>query len=301
MPQIMIDTATDTIDSLRRFATLLQDEADSREEATNRLLENVPAGTSDKLPPALIAQVKAIQAAEQQPIVDTAAIFRKQPAGLDGHGENPAAPLVVMPPVLQTAPLAPPMATAAVLPAMTPAAATTAVVLDSAGIPHDTRIHQDTRKMNKNNTWQNKRGLDKDLLAAVTAELKAAWGKPEVMPAAQAAEVPAAALAPLPPAAPVAPPPPPVIPAMVAPTPPVADGVAPLPPVNPPIPGAVVGFRELMQKITTNTNAGTLNNEQVDAALGSVGIGARQLIALVSKPELVPAVSAYLDACLAAA
>lgn len=304
MPQIMIDTATDTIDSLRRFATLLQDEADSREEATTRILENVPAGTSDKLPPALIAQVKALQAAEQQPIVDTAAIFRKQPAGLDGHGENPAAPLAVMPPVLQTAPLAPPMVTAAALPAMTPAAATTAVVLDSAGIPHDPRIHQDTRKMNKNNTWQNKRGLDKDLLAAVTAELKAAWGKPAEPPAAMVAAgnailvaqgLPPVPAAPLPPTAPVAPPPPPAIPAAV-----VADGVAPLPPVNPPVPGAITGFRELMQKITSNTNAGKLSNEQVDAALASVGLPPRQLIALVNQPALIPGMSAYIDACLAA-
>ena len=53
-----------------------------------------------------------------------------------------------------------------------------------------------------------------------------------------------------------------------------------------------------MQKITTNTNAGKLSNDQVDAALGSVGLPPRQLIALVNQAALIPAVSAYIDACL---
>lgn len=55
-----------------------------------------------------------------------------------------------------------------------------------------------------------------------------------------------------------------------------------------------------MQKITSNTNAGKLSNEQVDAALASVGLPPRQLIALVNQPALIPGMSAYIDACLAA-
>lgn len=281
MPQIMIDTSTDSVESLRRFATLLQDEADSREEQTSKLFESadVPAGTLEA------------------PHVDTAAIFAKKPAGLDGHGE-PAAPLAPAAPAI--VPAAAPSGTVAPLapaaPAQAPAQVGT-VVLDSSGIPHDARIHQDTRKMNKDGTWQNKRGVDKALLAVVTAELLTAWSKPAApAPLVLDGTPPPARVAASPPVAP----PPPAAPPLAPPPGPVASGVAPLPPVNPPAPGGITGFRELMQKVTTNTNAGKLSNEQVDAALASVGVPPRQLIALVNQPALIPGVSAYIDACLAA-
>lgn len=45
--------------------------------------------------------------------------------------------------------------------------------LDSSGLPYDARIHSSTRARNNDQTWRNKRGVDKDLLASVTAELRA--------------------------------------------------------------------------------------------------------------------------------
>ncbi len=288
MTQLMVDTALDTVDSLHRVAKFIMDEADARfEKAEPPNDAQVPAGTSTALPAALIEAVKIMQGAqkaaaplppdEAPPEVDTAAIFGKKPAGLDGHGEAPPAPVSGA-----TAPAAPttaPSVGTATAPAGT-------VVLDSSGIPHDARIHQDTRKMNKNGTWQNKRGVDKDLLAVVTAELKAAWSKPaDVAPVAPAAPAaPVTQVAPPPPAAPA-------IPAAAGQPASVLPGQAP---------GAIVGFRELMQKITVNTNGGKLSNDQVDAALASVGLPPRQLIALVNQPTLIPSVSAYIDACLAA-
>jgi hypothetical protein len=322
LTQLMIDTQTDSVDTLHRVAKFLMDEADARFEKGDRTYPApsdtapavisrddsgaaVPAGTDtavqfaarDAIGPPVPPIAPNLDVFAPDTNIDTAAIFRKNaPAGLDGHGETPSnvLPFVAPPPPVSgaTAPAAslrnvpePRTAETATVPGAT-------VVLDSAGIPWDARIHQDTRKMNKNKTWQNKRGIDKDLLAAVTAELQAAWGKPAAAPAPAFSS------------APVAPPPPPVAPvvaqaAPVAPQPPVAPA-PPGPPGVPPAPGVIVGFRELMQKITSNTNSGKLSNEQVDAALGSVGLPPRQLIALVNQPTLIPGVSAYIDACLAA-
>lgn len=280
----MIDTVTDDLPTIRRTATLLQDIADQREESDTALAESIRNDLND-----VPAGTKGVEP-EAPPVVDTAAIFGRpsaarlddgslaQPAGLDGHGAAPPPP--PLPPVI--VPPAPPAPLALVPSAGLP------VELDSAGIPHDARIHQDSRKKNKDDTWQNRRGLDKTTLAAITAELK--------FNAQQQQRQPAPPTAPAPPIAPagVAPPPPPPV---TVPVPPVgASGLLPGA-----APGGIVGFRELMQKITANTNSGKLTNEQVDAALHSVGLPPRQLIGLVSAPELIPNVTSYIDACLAAA
>lgn len=47
------------------------------------------------------------------------------------------------------------------------------VELDINNIPWDARIHAASRNKNANLSWRNKRGVDKDLLAQVEAELKA--------------------------------------------------------------------------------------------------------------------------------
>jgi len=48
------------------------------------------------------------------------------------------------------------------------------VDLDSAGLPWDSRIHSEKKTTIKNGTWKVKRGTDKQLVADVLAELKAA-------------------------------------------------------------------------------------------------------------------------------
>jgi hypothetical protein len=54
-----------------------------------------------------------------------------------------------------------------------------------------------------------------------------------------------------------------------------------------------------MQTITANTNTGKLNNDEVDAALKSVGLPPRQLISLVQNPDKVQGVADYIAAVLA--
>jgi hypothetical protein len=44
--------------------------------------------------------------------------------------------------------------------------------VDSRGLPWDERIHAGTKVLNVDGTWRNKRGVDKNLLAQVEAELQ---------------------------------------------------------------------------------------------------------------------------------
>lgn len=44
---------------------------------------------------------------------------------------------------------------------------------DSAGIPWDERIHASTKATNKDGSWRNKKGVDKELVKQVTDELRA--------------------------------------------------------------------------------------------------------------------------------
>lgn len=53
------------------------------------------------------------------------------------------------------------------------AAEARARMVDSTGLPHDTRIHSDPPKTNKDGTWRARRGVDEELVQTVTAELRA--------------------------------------------------------------------------------------------------------------------------------
>jgi len=260
--QLMIDTAADTTTLMRRAAQFLITEADARD-------------ADESTPPAfrIPALTPAAPVREAAPVIDTAAVFAKKPAGLDGHGETKtAAPVILTDVAPVPIPVAPP-APIAIVPAA-PAAPAAPAEYDSAGIPWDARIHQTAKGKKTDATWKLKKGLDPSIATAVMAELR------NVTPAA------------------VAPPPPATAP--VAPPPPATDtsSIAAVP--GTPAQGSVTAFRELMQKITANTNTGKLTNDEVDAALKSVNLPPRQLISLVQNPDKVGGVAAYIDAVLAA-
>lgn len=271
----MIDTAADTTTLMRRAAQFLITEADARD--------------ADENTSGLVHPLKIVPAPrEEAPKIDTAAIFGKQPAGLDGHGEakttapvilTDVAALIAPPPPVILPPPAPLPPVASAGPAQS---AAHPVERDSSGLPYDARIHQTARGKKRDGAWKNQKGLDPAVIAAVTAELR------------NTASVAGPALAP--------PPPPPAPTAPVAPPPPVgtANTSQPAPVPGASAQGSVTAFRELMQKITANTNTGKLTNVQVDAALQSVGLPARQLISLVQNPDKVADVAAFIDACLAA-
>lgn len=112
-------------------------------------------------------------------------------------------------------------------------------VKDSRGLPWDGRIHASSMATNADGSWRNKRGVDKDLLAAVEAELE---GRTEAMAAP-------ASLGDL------VPPPPPAEPASLGdaplvPPPPAPAEAAPPPPPPAPATDEVVTFQECMTLFT---------------------------------------------------
>lgn len=263
--QLMIDTAADTTTLMRRAAQFLITEADARDADESGLVH----------PLKIIPAPLMLPTRETAPVIDTAAVFAKAQA---------PAPIAPLPPVVL--PLAPPPPVAPIAPAPPVASAGVSqltagpVERDSTGLSYDARIHQTARGKKRDGAWKNQKGIDPDMVKLVEAELRG--------------QLPGST-APLPPVTQVAPPPPAAAPVAAEPGP-VAGGPASLAPANP---SGVTAFRVLMQTITANTNTGKLTNDEVDAALASVGLPPRQLISLVQNPDKVQGVGDYIAAVLA--
>lgn len=262
--QLMIDTAADTTTLMRRAAQFLITEADARDADESGLVH----------PLKIIPAPLMLPTRETAPVIDTAAVFAKAQA---------PAPLAPLPPVVL--PLAPPPPVAPIAPAPPVASAGVSqltagpVERDSTGLSYDARIHQTARGKKRDGAWKNQKGIDPDMVKLVEAELRG--------------QLPGST-APLPPVTQVAPPPPA---AAVATQPaPMASVAAPIPSGDTP----ATDFRKLMQTITSGTNSGKLTNDEVDAALKSVGLPARQLISLMQNPDKVQGVGDYIAAVLAA-
>lgn len=179
---------------------------------------------------------------------------------------------------------------------------------DSRGFPWDERIHTGTKATNADGTWRNKRGVDKDLIAAVEAELR---GEPAAPAAAPVSGDGSAASIPAP--APTAPPPPPPPAAPVAtesgvaaaapvtseiPNPPapaapvVAGGIPAAPPAPPP--AGVPTFVDVMNLVKARQQPnGPLSPADVTGA--AVGLGLTSLIDL-NKPENAAVIPLFMQA-----
>lgn len=168
----------------------------------------------------------------------------------------------------------PPAATSA--PAVTPsppAVPPNMSELDADGLPHDPRIHSDGRAKNADLRWRKRRNVSDEVVAAVTAELKAIVGAvqpaPPALPAGAHAEAPnveptvvdAAAVFGGTPAPVVTIPVPPPVPAFVPPTPiPAAAGDSP------------TTFNELMPRIMAAIGQNRIGQAQVHAACMAAGV-----------------------------
>lgn len=202
---------------------------------------------------------------------------------------NPfAAPALVAPAVQAPAVLSPPSA------ATVPTAAPTGMVLDSEGLPWDSRIHGETKTQNKDGTWRAKRGLnDGAMVQRVKAELLA-------LVATSATTGAAPVLAPPPAVAPMLTPPVQPAPVVMAPPPEVA--AAPLAP--PPaatvatVPGAPVTFLQLFTLVNDATKAGKLSDDMVIAVLKPFGLGG--VTQSASRPDLIPTLYAQFAAMVGA-
>ena len=167
------------------------------------------------------------------------------------------------------------------------------VEVDKDGLPWDGRIHTESKAMNADGRWRNKRNLDAALKAQVEAELR------QVMGAAPAPLVPTVAPSvPTASASPVAVPLPPSVP-----TPPVA-GAAPSMPVAPnAAPAGEVPqdarqqFVGLVGRASAAIQAGQVTPAEVTQICAAAGVPALPLLA--NRLDLVAHVAGQVDALIA--
>jgi len=216
--------------------------------------------------------------------------------GYDGEETNtgnvPPPPPPPPPTAGTAAPASPPAPPA---PSAAGVSTVASVELDAAQMPWDARIHQKSRNKMKNGCWKVIKGLDKNILAAVTAELAASKGAsaPVLLPQGSSS-VP---VPPVPPSVPTGvdnvptPPAPPVVP-----VPPVA-AVGAVPPAPPAADTGGITFRGLIDKITEATKASKITPADVSRLCQHHG--APNLMELNKMTSLVPLVNASVDKVLA--
>lgn len=166
-----------------------------------------------------------------------------------------------------TVPPVPVMAT----PVAPPVPPAPGIDVDKNGLPWDGRIHASSRAQNADGTWRQKRGVEDALVQTVEAELRQTMGIGQ----------PAAVPVPPPFVAPVAPPVPPAITTPDT----VSAGATPIASPS----DAQMTFPVLMQKITSKFATKELSQEQIQAAVASVGLPSLPMLG--SRPDLVPQVA----------
>lgn len=229
-----------------------------------------------------------------------------------------AAPLVVDPVALLgasstpevPAPAAAPVAPAAAAPAPTPTPAPVVTtlppnaLLDSEGLPWDARIHSEGKAQNASDgKWRKRRGIPDDLVAAVTAELKALMGVSAATPVTTSVAAPIAApiaaaeepaLDPVaafaPPASPAVPTPPPPAPVFVPPAPIPTDAT-----------DGPTTFNDFMSRVMAAMGQQRINQAQIQAACASQGVPSLAALtaAQAQDPTTVPRVWAEVQKVMA--
>jgi hypothetical protein len=158
----------------------------------------------------------------------------------------------------------------------TPSVSTAGVTLDKEGLPWDARIHASSRTQNADGTWRLKRGLQKDHLDKVTAELRQVMAIPSPAPGPQLVPPPPAAIAHAPQSA------------VPAPPPPVADEVS-----------MRQKYIDLFGRISAAMSAGKLTQAQLDTCLQSISVPSLPLLG--ARLDLVPQACALIDGVIAGA
>lgn len=181
-------------------------------------------------------------------------------------------PAVPVPPAI-----VPPPGTPAVPSNGAATAGASTVDLDADGLPWDSRIHSSAKNKNAGDKkWKAKRGVMPQLVASVTAELRAALSAGGNAQAPAAAPPPPAAS--LPPAIPT--PPPPGL---------TTNGTG--------APSSVPTFQMLLPRVTSAMAAGTLTQETAGQLCAYISEGKVTSVAMLAvAPQLVPAMWAQLDA-----
>lgn len=149
------------------------------------------------------------------------------------------------------------------------------IELDRRGFPWDNRIHSRTKSKTSDGLWKSMRGVNPEMVRSVEAELMQAMSAPVISPS-----IPPAPANYTPPEmqAPFSPPP-------MAITDPI------LPPQN--------DFPALMHKITAAVNSGKIKSASVLKIVQDFGLPSLPVVA--TRPDLIPAIIANLDAMIGAA
>lgn len=137
--------------------------------------------------------------------------------------------------------------------------------VDSRGLPWDERIHAGTKATNADGSWRNKRGVDKALLDAVEAELRAGVG--ESASGATVPDAPLGQMAPTPETVPTAP-----IPDLPSPPVPSASAVPAAPTNTPVATDGAPSFKDAMARVTAGQRDGTVTQQQVAEAAQALGL-----------------------------
>jgi hypothetical protein len=291
--QISIDTAVDSESDIRAAAVMLGTFLFERNKKPGDFPFQ-PAAAADQWTP---EQIAAARASNAQPMV--LPVIPPPPPPPPPPVDAPVNPSVFAvppPPSLAVSgtdvPAPPAIPNTAITPPSAPPTASPSE-LDATGLPWDKRIHSDPPKRNADGSWRTRRNLADDVKSAVTSELRMSY--PQAAPAAPVVVPPPPVPLPSAPAA-VVPPPPPA--QVIPPAPPAAAGtVSASQPVGVQ-PGAaqvaVSDFKSLMAKAGALMQAGKLTHPQL--AQACVACGVASLPALMSAPEKIPAVNAWLDA-----
>lgn len=295
MPQIIVDTATESPASLSLISRLLQD------YAVMKAKEEQQAATEYPDADAPIAHASSDMRGPVPPLVEIP-VSPSNAEGTAAHAALEADPAVlfgankptatVLPFSVPTAPIAaaPVTGTAATVPVAPPVAVASAAAsaeVDKAGVPWDARIHSSAKGVKRDGTWKLMRGVDKSLVTMVLHEITP---KSHVV---AGVIVPAGTVTPVTAAQPVAPPAIPMAPAVpVAPAIHTAAGTVPAGPVATPALNPVQQFQAFMQLVQAGQAAQTLTHVQVSEAVAAEGLPQVQL--LITRPDLIPAVKVRL-------
>jgi hypothetical protein len=151
------------------------------------------------------------------------------------------------------------------------------LVVDSAGLPWDGRIHAESKAFVKDGTWRQRRNTPEDLVAQVEAELRAALAAPASTDEEPELPLVTAPPPPVPVVAAIVPPPPSSVPVVTD------SAVVDAAPVSDPM----AAFAGILTRVTTDQAAGTLSAERVHTAAQSIGLGS--IRDLMVRADLVPA------------
>ena len=158
---------------------------------------------------------------------------------------------------------------------------------DINGLPWDARIHASTKTKIDDGSWRARRGVAKEVIAQIEAELKSgaapttAAPVPFVVPADTPIPTPAVSGG--------------IIPVDAAPVAAPTDATTAVEAIFPtaPVTAPTMSYADFMQNLSVVVQTKGLNTDHIKAMCAAIGVA--DVMSLGTSPELIPAAVAYLD------